>query len=733
MPWTFALSLSLAALAVPEDGAAKKPCCLDEEVVLAPLPEGAPRALVRLREIAGAARASRHPYLGSGMLDELDANWRAAKEARDDAALFGAHYALGLYQVRLGRIDDAIEDLEAAVALTDSLGDAAPALRAEALYALGMAGFRLAEKQNCVADHNADSCIFPLAGGAVHRQRRGAEVALATFQELLAKGAGERLPEARWLVNVAHMALGDWPDAVPGADRLPSARLDSEAPFPRFADVAPEWGLARRSRAGSIVADDFDGDGRIDVLSSSFDPEKPLRMSRNLGGGAFQDVTGASGLLDQLGGSNLVQADADGNGRIDVLVLRGAGLGGEGAWPVSLLLQGEGGVFRERAAESGLGLEAPSGTAAFADFDVDGDLDLFVGCDTEAPRDGGPARFPSRLFQNAGAASYADATAASGIGPRAPCAAAVAGDFDADGLPDLFLSLRGADCALFRNEGELRFRDVAAEAGVAAPRDGSAAFAFDPDNDGDLDLYCAYFSHVAAERAVARWFLEDAVECDTGHLYRNDGRGRFDDVTAERGLRRVAIATGAARGDVDGDGYDDVYLATGGTELSSLFPNVMLWNDGGRRFRDVTRAGGFGHLQKGNGIAFADLDRDGDSEVVLQVGGFFPDDLFGDVVFRNPGFGNRWIDVRLVGRGANTFGVGARIRVRVVEGERERDVFCWVWPASSLGGSPLVQRIGLGKAERIAEVAVDWPGGGEPTLLESAALDTAIEVRQPAR
>ena len=151
-------------------------------------------------------------------------------------------------------------------------------------------------------------------------------------------------------------------------------------------------------------------------------------------------------------------------------------------------------------------------------------------------------------------------------------------------------------------------------------------------------------------------------------------------------------------GDLDNDGYLDFYLGTGYPDYEALMPNVMYRNRRGTGFADVTSAGGFGHLQKGHGIAFADLDNDGDQDVFEQMGGFLPGDKYFNVAFENPGFGNHWIGVELVGVRSNRSAIGARIRAEVVENGRRRSIYKHVNSGGSFGANPLRQTIGLGEA-----------------------------------
>jgi hypothetical protein len=250
----------------------------------------------------------------------------------------------------------------------------------------------------------------------------------------------------------------------------------------------------------------------------------------------------------------------------------------------------------------------------------------------------------------------------------------------------------------------------------------------DYDNDGDLDLFVTYQHHYRQIRSVAAWYVDKLVEDDTQRLFENDGKGHFRDVTDERGLRRVAVATGVNFGDLDADGRPDIYIATGAHDLAALFPNVLLL--GGERFADATFAAGVGHLQKGNGVAFADVDDDGDLDLCVQVGGYYPDDGFGNVLFENQSTGRHWLSVELRGGRDNRFGLGARVRARVVGVDGTRDVFTTIGPGGSLGCNPLRAYLGLGQATRIEFLDVHWPASGETQRFDAVPMDAALAITQ---
>jgi hypothetical protein len=242
-----------------------------------------------------------------------------------------------------------------------------------------------------------------------------------------------------------------------------------------------------------------------------------------------------------------------------------------------------------------------------------------------------------------------------------------------------------------------------------------ATWFFDYNNDGNLDIFVVNYD-IQVSLVSASYFGMEVPE-GQAHLYRNDG-GTFTEVSRQSGLTRPTLPMGANFGDLDNDGFLDVYLTTGNPSYQTLLPNVMYRNAAGRRFEDVTFAGGFGQLQKGHGVAFGDLDNDGDQDLFHQVGGMYPGDAFFNALFENPGNDNSWITLQFEGRRANRFGLGARVEVRVREaantgsGTRSRSIHVEVGHGGSFGGSSLQQEIGLGPAQAIEEIVIRWPGSG---------------------
>jgi hypothetical protein len=640
---------------------------------------------------------------------------------------FALLYELGDLGVLLGAERAGIAVLEQAEELAKTIeGGLRPEVEDELLLRLGAAWLRVGETENCCASNTPQSCIIPLAGPALHAKPEGSKKAIEYFDRVIARpGAGEfaRL-QAIWLRNIAAMTLGEWPDGVPEGRRVPPEYFAPGEEFPRFENVAGALGVDVFGNAGGVVAEDFDGDGDIDLLVSNFDPAGQLRYFRNAGDGTFDERTDDAGLTGLFGGLNMVQADYDGDGLVDVLVLRGAWLGRNGRHPKSLLRNEGDGTFTDRTFEAGLaGADYPSQTAAWADFDNDGDLDLYIGNETVQGLDA-----PCQLFVNDGNGSFAERAADMGVTNGGFTKGVVAADFDGDRLPDIYVSNLGQPNRLYRNCGKGGFEDVAAVRGVTAPVNGFPAFAWDFDQDGNLDILALPFYVTIGDLVTAS--LGKPTTCDVPHLYRGDGRGNFEDMAARCGISKPCSPMGANFGDLDNDGFPDVYLGTGTPTTRAIMPNLLWHNRGGRDFTDVTLPSGMGHLQKGHAIAFADFDDDGDLDVFEEMGGAYRGDKFRSVLYVNPGFGNHWLAVRCVGVKSNTSAIGARIRAEIVEDGARRSVWRWVGSGGSFGASPLRQHLGLGKATKVETLEVFWPATNTTQTFKDVAVDQVVTVTE---
>ncbi len=647
--------------------------------------------------------------------------------------------AAGDLELLAGETELAAEHLAKAYELLESVRERIPKeLEARALMGVALAHLRLAEVQNCIHCNTCDSCILPIRHEGVHPQPAASRQVIGYLSRLL-----ELEPKnlkARWLLNIAYMTLGEYPSSVPSELLIPETAFEIGAPFPRFVNQAKEAGVGILSLSGGVVADDFDGDGWIDLMTSDWAADGQLRWFRNTTQGTFADQTDTSGLTGIFGGLNLVQADFDNDGDVDVLVLRGAWRGTAGRIFNSLLRNDGSGHFVDVSFETGIATEAfPTQTAAWADYDNDGDLDLFVGNES----------FPSQLFQNDGAGHFVDVARQAGVTNDRFTKGCTWGDIDNDGYPELYVSNYGAPPApqpgkpvglfdahggqpnrLYRNNRDGTFTDVAAETGVTGSLLGFPTWFWDCNNDGQLDLFSASYAGNTSDVAAQFVGAGQAVELD--RLYLGNGHGEFRDVSQEFGIDRVSLTMGANFGDLDNDGFDDFYLGTGAPEYDSLVPNIMYHNRYGERFEDVTMAGGFGHLQKGHAIAFADFDNDGDQDVFAELGGAYAGDAFANALFVNPGFENHWLKVALVGRKSNRSGIGARIKLEIEEAGQRRSIYKWVNSGGSFGANPLRKEIGLGKADRILTLEVFWPTTQLTQTFKDIELDSCIRIDEQA-
>jgi hypothetical protein len=707
-PGTLAMASRLAALAVPPDDV-----------------DGIGPGAGRAQAFAVAFQPN--------LVPQLRAQIAANDDPFQDLIL---RHRLAVQLMREGDTDASLTELETLLGELESFPVPLPPERKARMLAIlmrtiGVTALRLGEQENCIAAHSAESCLFPIRGAGVHRHERGSRRAIEALTRQL-----EIEPtsiDARWLINLAYMTLGEYPDSVPPAYRLAPELFASEYDLGRFREAAMPAGVDVSGSAGGSVIEDFDGDGRLDIVATSWRLDDQVRYFRSAGDGTFVDRTIEAGLAGETGGINAIHADYDNDGLPDLLILRGGWQGEAGLVPNSLLRNLGGGTFDDVTEQAGLLAFHGTHSAAWADYDNDGLLDLFVA--NEEWYEG--RSHPSQLFRNRGDGTFEECSTVAGFGPLGPVKAVAWGDYDNDGWEDLYVSIFGRPNRLYRNvatdpavaPGGRAFVDVTAAAGVAGPAFSFPTWFFDYDNDGDLDLFVAAWDGLPIA-AVAAYAMGVGAGAEVPRLYRNNGDGTFDDVAAAVGLDRTLLVMGANYGDLDNDGRLDVYLGTGAPELDTLMPNRMFRNAADGTFQDVTSSGGFGHLQKGHGVSFGDLDNDGDQDVYTVMGGWYLTDVYMNALFENPGNDNRWITVRLRGTHSNRFGVGARLRLVVQTPAGPREIHTTVSTGGSFGSSSLQQEIGLGDATAIDLLEVRWPASGETQQFRDVAPDQVVLVTE---
>ncbi len=570
----------------------------------------------------------------------------------------------------------------------------------------------------------------------------------------------------------------------------------------RFTDKLPESGITFVERitddSGSdykpnhydhgtgIALADVDGDGLPDLYFVN--QVGGNQLWKNLGHGQFRNVTESAGvaLSDRIGVTASF-ADVDGDGAEDLYVttVRGGNV---------LFLNDGKGRFRDVSKESGLGYVGHSSGAVFFDFDGDGLLDLFL-CNvgkytTDEKGLGGyfvgfadafsghlmPDRTePSRLYRNVGGGRFADVTDSAGLPATGWSGDASFADLDGDGFPDLYvLNMQGQNHFL-HNEGGRRFVDQTAEHFPKTPWGAMGIKFFDFDGDGRLDLYVTdMHSDMSQEigpdreksKSEMKWndhFLQHPETSVFGNaFYRNLGDGKFEEISDRIGVENY-WPWGPSIGDLNADGWEDVFVAA-----SMSFPfrygiDSVFLNDRGERFRDAEfilgvepRRGGrtatpwfdadCAKPQTGAGAkracvgqsgpirvlgtlgtrsaAVVDLDGDGDLDIVTNEFNAAPQVLVSDLAQRKT---IHWLKVALVGTASNRDGLGAIVRVSAAGRVQTRS---HDGKSGYLSQSALPEYFGLGDSAEVERVEVLWPSGRRSSV-ERPKVNATLRIEEP--
>ncbi len=509
-------------------------------------------------------------------------------------------------------------------------------------------------------------------------------------------------PLARWHRRLCALKIGGDPGTLPDRYRFDMVPMPPPLRPPvRFEDVAPQAGVDQRSMGRGSAWRDMDGDGWLDLIT--VEDDGPHKLYRNRSDGTFVDIAEQAGIADPLGGWSALWVDYDNDGDGDLFVTRD---GFSGLSRNTLFRNRGDGTFADVTDAVGLGEVSDSFCAAWGDYDNDGRVDLYIG--------NGIAQkgAPNALYRNNLDGPFSDVTRAAGVANGLGATIGVSwGDYDNDGWLDLYAANNGMDNALYHNGGDGVFEDRAREAGVTEPVFGFVSFFIDYDNDGWLDLFVSNNALWLADviRSAQRGG-PGGFEGNRSFFYRNRGDGTFVDIAPGSGLDRTLGTMAATYGDVDNDGYVDLYLANGGPTMDRFEPDLIMASNGDGTFAEISAYSGLYLTGKGHGPAMGDYDNDGDLDIYSPQGGVGGNagNIQPNHLLRNRGTDGGWLVVQLEGRASNRDAVGAVVIATI--GER-------VHRATVDGGSgfgvtnSLPIELGLGAARQVDHLRIDWPSG----------------------
>lgn len=602
-----------------------------------------------------------------------------------------AYFQMGKTLSRRASFSEAIRYFQQALARTQ-----VPAQRLEALRELGTSHYRMGDYQGA-ARH-----FYEAAQGS--RDPIDQWLLKVTLGQL--KGSAPPLP--------AHVLF---PAAKPVFDR---AALDTFA----FEDMAPELGVDRFDGNGTCSWADYDSDGDLDLFLAGAGTF--MAVFRN-DGKRFTEVTAEVGLAGVPSGYSLNLVDYDNDGHTDLYVT----YNGWNGPMANRLFRNAGGRFVDVSTASGLADEGDGFVSLWGDLNNDGWLDVVIA--NGVLKDGSIPQ----IYRNNGDGTFANLTKAAGIDepPQFGVIGVALGDYDKDGDLDIFINgLDNAPNRLYRNDGNWKFTEVSRKAGVAQPpHNGFVAFFFDYNNDGWPDILTTSLApwEVVVESMKEGFRPASArdVHPDASRLFRNNGNGTFTDVTFESGLYYPMGTMGAGVADLDNDGFVDIYFGTGDPQLTRLEPNRFFRNQGDGTFRDWSEAADFARPgNKGHGVSFIDIDKDGDLDIYAQLGGHYPGDMARNAFYRNKrGNRNNWLQVRLRGTKSNRAGIGAQVTITA----GGRTLYQELRGSEGFGATnPMQLHFGLGKLSVAEQVHVRWPSGKLQTLRDVPARQL-LELTEP--
>lgn len=444
--------------------------------------------------------------------------------------------------LRFGATEEAIEIINSILLEVENINDPKNQTFIYSLNKqLAIAYMRKAEQENCLQNHNNESCIMPFSKNAQHILRDGSEKTIEILDKLLKINPSDK--ESQYLLNIAHMTLGSYPEKVPVQYRIPESYFEGGIEFPKFKDIASGLGVGVAELSGGTCIDDFNNDGYLDIIASSWGFEHQIRYFENDRDGGFIDKTNGTGLIGVCGGLNLRHADFNNDGNLDFIILRGAWFDVQGKLPNSLIKNNGDGTFTDVTIEAGLYSLNPTQTAVWADFNLDGWLDLFIA--NESTPNG---INECELFVNQGDGTFVNQIRESGITEAGYFKGVAVGDVNNDRYPDLYLSNFFGKNFLKLNEskdGAIKFGEYTNVTGVDVPKFSFSTWMFDYNNDGKDDIFVSGYSTVKDPPAALMMdYSQDKFNKYRPHLFKNLGRGRFAEVSLRVGLDEPVVQWG---------------------------------------------------------------------------------------------------------------------------------------------------------------------------------------------
>jgi enediyne biosynthesis protein E4 len=555
-------------------------------------------------------------------------------------------------------------------------------------------------------------------------------------------------------------------------------------------DITKHMRMGHYDHGSAVAVADVDGDGLPDIYFVN--QVGGNELWKNLGNGKFKNITAQAGVA--LAGRVSVAAafadiDNDGDQDLFVTTVRGG----------NALFENDGhGHFTDITAQAGLGLVAHSSGAFFFDYDNDGRLDLLV-CnvgkytfDDKGPQGeyaGIPNAFdghlhPDRyeypvLYRNLGHNQFQDVTAEVGLKPRGWCGDASFSDVNGDGWPDIFFLNMQGHSHYYENQGGRKFTEKTEEYFPKTPWGAMGLKFFDYDNDGRMDLFIVdMHSDMSAEPGPENEKKKSEITWDDSYiqgsksdfiwgnaLYHNLGGGKFEEVSDALGVETY-WPWGPSVGDLNADGWEDIFIAAGMSYPYRYGINSLLLNERGKKFVDAEFVLGVEPRknlytpwfeidcsdpaerraqekldskvclgQSGKSVVMAprssrssvvfDLDNDGDLDIVTNDFNSEPQVLVSDLAQRKP---IHWLKVELTGTTSNRNGLGATVRVRA-GGQTHTQYHDG--KSGYLAQSALPLYFGLGDAAKIDRVEVDWPSGKKQQVTTGLEENQILRVTEP--